>query len=305
MKKLIYLILGISLLAGCRKPSKDIIATHVPGTSVRVPLPAGFYADPSITGFRHNVYKQATILVVSVPLPYTQAVTELDKMEAVGQKLISKEPVTAAGTQGILCRIRITAEGFNYHQWRLVLPEGDHTITVSGTFPVDQERDISTPVKKALLATKLDGKPDASAFAFQVQPVEELKLARIFEGPSVMYTGDGSWTNTSIFSYSLLCGSTISGPVDDLTDYTVKSFRQVCSTCVIDGQDSLQADGLKGREVWGMRKDPVATRLKYEAIFFDSTTCYYLIGTADAEYQDRLESFRTSARTWRRKGKRV
>jgi len=305
MKTLIFLVSGIIFLAGCQKPSKEVFATHVVGTPVRVPLPAGFYADPSITGFRHNVYTQATIQVVSVPLRYEQAVPELDNMEAVGQKLVAKEPVAVDGVNGILCDVRFAVDGFNYRQWRLVLPEGINTVTVSGTFPVDQEKDISAPVRKALLAVKLDGKPDATVFAFQVRPAGGLKMAKIFEGPSVMYTGDGSWTNASIFSYSLLCGSTMAGPVSEPTDYAMQSFRQICSTCVIEGQDSLQVDGLNVREIWGLREDSVATRLKYEAIFFDSTVCFYLIGTTDEKHRDRLESFRATARNWHRKEKRA
>lgn len=305
MKTLVYFILAAFLFAGCNKDSpKDTVAARVPGTPVSMPLPKGYYADPNIAGFRHKVY-QATILVISAPVPYRDAVLALEKdqLEAAGETLLSNETVTIDGTEGVLCNLSFQADGLNLHQWRLVLPDHGHTLTVNGTFTEGQDKEVSTDLKNALLSIKLSDKPDTSAIAFEIQPTKEMKLAKIFEGPAIMYTADGLWNNTSIFTYSFLCGSRVSEYIDSLSqiDYAVQSFQQICSTCAIDGQDSLKVDGLKGREIWGMRTDSLITRLKYEAILFDSTMCYYMIGTADKDNLSRLKDFRSSARSWKRK----
>jgi hypothetical protein len=306
MKRVICFLLVIVFIAGCRESDRVDKRVAVSGTPVSVQLPTGFYADPTIAGFRHTIYN-ATILVMSFPMEYHQALVDMakDKLAAVGQKLVSREDVKIEGAEGVLCKLYYEAQGINFYQWRLIVPEHGNTLTVNGTFTADQDKDISNTVRKALLTTRIDlvWKPDTTAISFRIRPPAGLKLAKVLEGPGVMYTSNGSWTNDAIFSYSLLAGSNADGVVNrQRSIYAQQSFRQLCSTCVIEQQDSgLVVDGLPGIEIWGRRADPMATRLKYQAVLFDSTRCYYLFGTADEKHFDRLKDFRAAARTWRRK----
>jgi hypothetical protein len=304
MRRIIRFLSIIVFVAGCKEPARVTQRALVRGTPVSVQLPAGFYADSTIAGFRHNVYN-ATILVMSFPIEYHQALVDMakDKLAAVGQKLISREDVNVNGADGILCKLYYQEQGMNFYQWRLIVPERGNTLTVNGTFTADQDKDISSAVRDALLTTQLDPawKPDTVSISFRVRPPAGLQLAKIFEGPSVIYTHDGSWTNDAIFSYSLLAGSNI-GVASQREVYAMKSFRQLCTTCVIEHQDTtLLVDGLPGVEMWGTRRDSMATRLKYQALLFDSARSYYLFGTADENHFDRLEDFRAAVRTWRRK----
>ncbi|MBT1708468.1 hypothetical protein KK062_09545 [Fulvivirgaceae bacterium PWU5] len=304
MKRVISFLSIIVFVAGCKEPARVDKRVPVNGTPVSVQLPAGFYADPTIAGFRHNIYS-ATILVMSIPIEYHQALVDMakDKLAAVGQQLVSREDVKVNGAEGVLCKLYYEERGMNFYQWRLIVPERGNTLTVNGTFTADQDKEISGTVRDALLTTQVDPvwKPDTASISFRVRPPADLKLAKVFEGPSVMYTHDGSWTNDAIFSYSMLMGRNAHA-VDKKSIYALESFRQLCSTCIIEHQDStLVVDGLPGIEVWGTRTDSLATRLKYQAILFDSTMSYYVVGTADKAHADKLEDFRASVRTWRKR----
>lgn len=304
MKHIIRFFTIIVFVAGCKEPARVSQRVLVRGTPVSVQLPTGFYADPTIAGFRHTVYN-ATILVMSIPMEYQQALIDMakDKLAAVGQKLISREDVKVHGAEGVLCKLYYEAQGMNFYQWRLIVPERGNTLTVNGTFTADHDKEISSTVRDALLTTRVDPawKPDTAAISFRVRPPADLMLAKVTEGPNIVYTHNGSWTNDAIFSYSLLVGSNTS-VVDQRLIYAMQSFRQLCSSCMIERQDTtLVADGLPGIEIWGKRADSVATRLKYQAIVFDSARTYYMMGTADEAHFDRLNDFRAAARTWRKK----
>jgi hypothetical protein len=272
-------------------------------------IPAGFYRDPQTTNvFIHNEY-EASIIVTSYPIAYEKAVRQFAKERFEGEdsrKLISSEEVKINGVKGLLYHTSLNIEGNNVKRWQLVLPEGSSTLAVLGTFIIDREKELSEPIRNMMLAAYMDNdwKPNMSLLDFTVEPAGELKLAKMLQGPSVMYTADGEWVNPSINACSFLCGTTESGFIDKQIEYAEHSFTQMCPRCEIDGQDSLTVDGLKTREIWGVEQDSLATRLRYEALVFDSLKCYYLVGLADKDNESRLKEFRSSVRTLKKKNKK-
>jgi len=309
MKNIVYLLSGLLLALTACKESKKIVGETVVGTPLSLQVPAGFYRDPQTTNvFVHNEH-DASIIVNSYPLPYEKAARQFTKERFEGRdsrKLISSEVVEINGVEGLLYHTSLNIEGNNVKRWQLILPEGSSTISVVGTFIIDHEKELSEPIRNMMLSVYMDTdwKPDMSLLDFMVEPAGELKLAKMLQGPSVMYTADGKWVNPSINAGSLLCGTTESGFIDKQIQYTKEAFMQICPKCEIDGQDSLTVDGLKTQEVWGAEEDSTGIRLRYEAIVFDSLKCYYLVGLADKHNESRLKEFRSSVRTLKRKNKK-
>jgi hypothetical protein len=308
MKIIAYLLSGLILALSACKESKKIVGEPMTGTPISLKMPSGFYREGDKNLFIHNVY-DANILVSSYPVPYDTALLQYRKErfdQGVTRKLISGEAVKINGVNGMLYQASLNQEGYNFKRWQLVLPEGSGTLTVVGSFPIDQEKELSTPIKEMLLNAYVDTdwKPDMSQLDFTVQPAGSLKLAKMLDGPSVMYTADGEWINRSILDCSFLCGATTASHIDNLTKYTEMTFKKVCPKCEIDWQDTLTVDGLKAREIWGTEQDSLVTRLKYEAIVFDSLKCYYLIGTAEKDNEARLGEFKSSVRTLKKKDKK-
>jgi len=291
----------ISVMA-CKDKAATGTFTPVAGTRVSIQLPDGFYVSPG-NGFRHHKYK-AGIMVMSVPLSYEDALLDLtaEKLAAAQQTLKSSEEVSVDGVRGTLCKVYYSAQGFNFGQWRLVLPEDHNIVTVSGTFAVNHEKEVSDVLRHALLTLKMDqsAKADPAAVGFTIEPTEGLKLAKVLEGPSAVYTLDGAWTNASLFTYSVVCST--APRMDTLVGMptvAIDAFRQVCPGCQVERQDSLTVGGLPAREVWGTDGDST-TRLKYQALIADKSTYYFIVGTADEAHHDRLEDFRSTTRTWKR-----
>jgi hypothetical protein len=300
------LFVFILALSAC-KETKRIVGEPMVGTPIRLQIPAGFYRESDQNTFFHKEY-DANIIVNSYPVSYETAVAQYSKEQfekAEGRKLISSEQVEINGVKGLLCQAGLNKEGYNFKRWQLVLPEGSGTLTVFGTFMIEQEKELSEPMRNMLLHAYLDTdwKPDMSQLDFTVEPAGELKLAKMLDGPSVMYTADGEWVNSSVRACSFLCGSNAGGRVENPVEYTEKTFLQICPHCEIAGQDSLTVNGLRGREIWGTEKDSLATRLKYEAVVFDSLQCYYFIGTVEKDSESWLKQFRSSVRTLKKKVK--
>jgi hypothetical protein len=302
------MMFALSCLVGCLpKELKDEYAV-VKGTPVSLKLPAGFMPDSTIGGFRHKD-QTATIMVISLPKPFEEAVDQLDKdkMKQAGQELLSKEEVKVGNAKGVLCYINMLSQGSNFLQWMLILPDRQSTvITVNGTFLWQDKEKFSSIVKKSLLTTSLD--PDAGSdtnmLSFEFDTAD-LRLAKVLEGPSVLYTDDGEWSERSISDLSFYGSSSSIRKEAFFSEsyYAEQYFLQTCSICTIDDiKDSLKIDGLRSVELWGFTEDSTKT-LKYQAMVFDDTRYYVMIGTAARDKEKNLEIFREISRTFRRKGK--
>jgi hypothetical protein len=304
MKHIILILLVSSVVVACQQKERPVTKQSIAGTRVSLQPPKGFLADASIGGFRHAT-EQATIMVMSIPLPYEEAARELsaDRIKSLGQKLLSKEEVVVDHVKGVLCKINFQSMGMNFNQWKLVVPEETHTLTVNGTYLSSQDQQLSNTIREAVISSNFnkEWKPDLKSFTFEISPGSSLKLAKVLEGPSIVFTKDGLWTHQSIFSLSLLCASTTADTTLMKEDYAVESFLQLCPACSIEKQDTVRIDGLKGIEMWGTRKDSSQTRLKYEMLIFEGATCYIIVGTADHSDEETLQTFRSAARTWRKK----
>jgi hypothetical protein len=309
MKRIHYALFGIvlgALYCCSEKNEKEAIA--IEGTAIRLHPPEGFAFDPAINGLRHKG-QSATIMVVSLPKPYTDAVGDLtaEKLKPAGQKLLSREEVSVSGRKGVLCSINRQSLGLDFLQWMLVLPDEKSTITLNGTFLKQDELQLSPVIREALLSATLD--PDAP-LGEDVLPVEfdphGLTFTKTMEGPSALYTATGEWSDKSIFSLSYFYTAGILGPdYSSRYDHSVRHFYQVCGTCSLDSiADSVRIDNLMATEAWGYTEDAAKVKtLKYQTMIFDKNRFYLLIGTASDDHANNLDRFKKISRTFRRKMK--
>lgn len=311
MKPIQFLVsIGLlTILLSCSKkqPCKEI---SIPGTSVSLCPPADFELRPDQGGFHHRSLK-ASILVLEISQPFDVAQKELDpsKLADQGIAILSQETVSIGGSEGTLLAINKGAGNVTLQQWILLLPKGESSLTINGTFLQKDEKLFATAVKQALLTARLEQSlPDESILSFELDMGQTpLRLAKILQGPSVAYNERGIWPMKSPEEFSFFAGpSTVNPLLPHDKEIAMEQLNQLCKDCRYD-KDSVKAvsiDDLSGYEIIAYSsKDSLGSDkvLKFQVLLFDENRYYLLIGTAPQNHKQNLELFKKVSSTFRRK----
>jgi hypothetical protein len=287
------------------RPSKPLV--NIAGTVVSLRPPENFVPAPHVTGFWNQEIK-ATIMVAEIPRTFAIASEEIVKGDTLkeGLKVLSKEKIEVDGRVGVLYQLNRKNMFNNFNQWMLVLANSDYTTAISGTYQAKDENKLSLQIKEALLTTQIE---DDESRLFRSLPFEiniekpTLKLAKVLAGPSIVYTADGVWSDSSMFSNSFYIGPSypLKSAIADQEKFAMENFSRVCSTCEMDSSSlsEVTINDLKGFELWGYTKN--THKLKYQVILYDSTQYYLAVGTAMKDHDENLQLFRVISRTFKRK----
>lgn len=301
-------VIAVVLFAQCTQPKeKEVQPTQIPGTPVSLVPAKDFELVPEMGGFKHTS-SAASIMVIEIPKPYNVMVAEVsaEKMALQHMTLLSKDTLSVMGVHGLLYKTSRLTQGFTFKQWVLLLPHQGHALTVNGTYILEDEATLSEPIKQAVLSARVtESTPNTSLLKFTLQ-ADSLKLARILEGPSVIYTQSGTWNESSIFDLSFFAGpSSRYGTLDETQEFTLGQLKQVCTDCEVikNGINPITIDSLKGYEVLALSKDSagVVKRLKYQVVLFDSTRYFLMVGTSTKNSPHRIDMFKNISRSFRRK----
>lgn len=304
----VYFVI-VLFLTGCSgKKSQQRDYVQIPGTPVQIIPPEEFTLAPDMGGFKHNRLT-ASIMVQESPKDF-KTVSEGYSASAQtqqGGELLLSLPVVVDSMDAILCKTFRVSEGLNFVQWTLIMKTEEHVLTVISTYLKQNDRELSGPVKEALLTTRIGRKESAStnALAFVIHG-EPLKQAKVLQGPSVMFTGNGEWNDQSIFQLSFFAGPSIDNTIIERSeDFALGQLRTICADCKVekDGIKKIVIDSLDGYEIVSYRNDSVTQshRLKYQVLLFEDTRYYLLVGTTSEHHKENLASFRAIANTFRRK----
>jgi hypothetical protein len=286
-------------------------AMAIPGTPVSLCPPADFQIKVESGGFRH-VREAASIMVVEIPLPFEKAKEELtsDKLTVQAIELLTKDEITVKGLTGVLYKIRKPGTGENaIEQWVLLLPNGNTSVTINGTYlPKDREK-FSSCIKKSILSSSIDlsTKADTALLPFEILVKNSaLRLAKILQGPSGVYTVDGAWPPQTPDALSLFVGPSVPDPLLlHNKEVAISQLKQLCGNCRIhdDSVSAVVIDGLNGYEIVASSADNVrgVNILKYQVILFDGIRYFLLIGTSPDSHQQNLASFRETSRSFRKR----
>ena len=305
---LCFIYLVVFCLVGCSDKKEQREYISVPGTLVKIIPPEEFTLAPDIGDFKHNRLT-ASIMVQESPKDFkavSDSYTDSTLMRQGGELLISV-PVVVDSTDAMLYKTFRVSRGLNFVQWSLVMKMEDHVVTVIASYLKQNDRELSGKIKEALISTRIDKKSDRKnsllSFTIEGQP---LKQAKLLQGPSVMFTGNGTWNDQSIFQLSFFAGPSLENAiVERSADFAMGQLRNICADCKVekDGLTQVSIDSLDGYEIVSYRNDSAANtqRLKYQVVLFEGTRYYLLVGTASENNKENLSVFRTIAHTFRRR----
>jgi hypothetical protein len=216
MKKTTCLCLVAVVMAGlccqCNKPGDEKSLVDITGTVVSLSPPEGFVQVPALGGFKHEKLK-ATIMVVETPKTFS-IVGDQAKAGSMkdGMKVLSKEKIDLEGKEAMLYHLNKVSQYRSFNQWMLVFAHNRHTTSVTGTYLAKDEALLSENIKTALLTTHVNGDEAAliRAVPFSVSMEgASLTLAKVLTGPSLVYTADGVWSDSSLQANSFYVGSSL------------------------------------------------------------------------------------------------
>jgi hypothetical protein len=287
-------------------PDKRI---DISGTVVSLVPPGDFVQAEHFTGI-WNQKLRATIMVAEIPRKFSVASQEVKIGDTLGGglKVLSEQKVEVDKRMGLLYHLNRRNPPSDFNQWMLVLPNLNYTTAVSGTYPAADESKLSGGIKKAILSAKiaLDESKLFQSVPFEVEMEKpSLKLAKVLKGPSIVYTADGIWSDSSMFATSFYIGPSypLKSAIDDKESFAKENLRKICSTCLLDTSsvNRIEIDNLNGFEMWGYTN--AGQKLKYQVILFDEAHYYLLVGTAATNRQRNLQQFQRISRTFKRKNR--
>lgn len=288
----------------CNVFRKEKPLSNIEGTLVSLCPPEGFVPSPAQRGFR-NPQLQSTIMLVEIPKKLGIATRDIEAGDSLegGMKVLSKKEIKVDGRGGLLYHLSRKAGARGFNQWMLVLPNAHYTSAITGTYPVKHEETLSDEIREALLTTRIatDESTLYQSLPFEVRIDDaSLKPAKVVAGPSIVYTADGVWSDSSMQSTAFYVGLT-SPKTDDTEAFVREVFGLVCSTCDLDSTSvkPVTIDSLNGFELWGYTRS--VHKLKYQVVLFDKASYFLMIGTAISDQERYLPQFQSASRTFKRK----
>ncbi|MFD1001120.1 hypothetical protein ACFQ21_17465 [Ohtaekwangia kribbensis] len=305
---LCFIYVVMFFVAGCsdRKEQREYIS--IPGTLIKIIPPEEFTLAPDIGGFKHNRLT-ASIMVQESPKDFKTVSDSYTDSTLIrqGGELLTSFPIAVDSTEAMMYKTFRVSQGLNFVQWSLVMQMEDHVVTVISSYLKQNDRELSGRVKEALMTTRIDRNADhkKSLLSFIIEG-EPLKQAKLLQGPSIMFTGNGEWNDQSIFQLSFFAGPSLENAmVERSPDFVMGQLRNICADCKVEkgGLKEISIDSLDGYEIVSYRIDSAThtQRLKYQVVLFEDTRYYLLAGTASEHHEENLSAFRTIAHTFRRK----
>ncbi|MBL0745597.1 hypothetical protein [Chryseolinea lacunae] len=304
MNRLQHILMMIMMVVACLGCSgkKEPLTFQLEGTPVRLVPPPGYKPAPALGGLQH-VSKRSAIVALELPTPFEDAASEIvvDTLARQGIRLLEREDIKLQHDTGVLYKIQRLVNGSNVEQWMLLLPYGQSTISVAGTYMKTDEKELAAAIKNALLSVQLDGQVKHAALPFSVH-VKGMRAAKVLPGPSVVFTTKGDWNNASLQSLSFFAGSSDRMPGWGAEETARSQFREMCPTCTLTETSisHVSIDSLRGVELWGYTP---ARKLKYEMVLLDTSKFFVMIGTADSLQSEMLAQYREASRTFSRRRK--
>jgi len=283
-----------------------------PAVGVKLVCPTGFVRAEKFHGFMQRA-TAGSIMVARIPAPYSEIRRgfEPKTMLARGMRLNSKKPVKVDGVPGVLMSVSQRTPEAEFTKWMVVVGDEKRCVMLIATFPAALGDKLSAPLKKTILAAKLDESALASAqpkVGFSITPSKKLKPFRVVAamGKALAYTIEGKAHPDESGSPSFIAAPDISErAIPDKRGFATKRmFQQTHRTKVskIQWTKAISIDGLDGFESLANAQhgDPGQSLAIYQVILFTETSCF---PAKDAEQW--LPEFQAMARSFKRDKRRA
>jgi len=300
--KLLFLLLFIGqILFG---QTEKLI--KIAGTKCSLIPPNGFVPATAFSGFQ-NEETGASIMINELPAAYQSIADDLtsDALDSRGMTLIDKQTIDFNGSSATLLYLSQPANGTTYLKQMLVFGDEAGTVLVNGIYP-EESKDIEPEIKEAILSTVYDKSQDdnpldAAAFSVDIKD-SDFQLIKYMSG-NLLYSTDGKIPTEKP---TLIVGNSIAkvSPINQ-KKYSEERLKKLPrgESNVIKEIKEITIDNLKGFEIIadGKTKDN-KPELVYQVMLFNENGDYYLIlGHTKEAFDKYLKSFKTIAKTFKRK----
>ena len=278
----------------------------VSGTKCSLIPPGGFVASTTFSGFQ-NAETGASIMINEIPAPYQSLVDGFtaEALKSKGMTLIKKQTIDFNGSKATLINLTQSANGTTYLKQMLVFGDTKGTVLVNGIYP-EASKDIEPQIKDALLSTvynnlQNDNPLDAATFTIDIKDTD-FKIIKYMSG-SLLYSTDGKIPTEKP---TLIVGNSIAKvSSQNQKKYSEERLKKLPrgELNIIKEINDITIDNLKGFEIVanGKTQDDKA-ELIYQVMLFNEKGDYYIIvGQTKDDFNKYLESFKKTAKTFKRK----
>lgn len=284
--------------------STPLWADRVPGTDLDMAPPQGFTAATDFPGFKSDA--GAFIMVTQLPVDADKMAQSFTAERLATRGMVLKGSEEVEGRKLFLVEQTSPHTGELLQKHLLILGDKERTILVTGGYPVSGRKTLETPVKQAMLSSKvLQAVQDSfSDLGFAWEPTATLKpYHRVVNG--LLFTPNGEAPPQSVF----LVVAPSMAPVtsEDVAATALEALRKTrgFSEVEILRNDTLSVGGYTASEIEATTTNEEGEPVHvYQLFLMDGTHQRYLraLGqTDDDEYARWAEEFQSLARSLRMK----
>jgi hypothetical protein len=283
---------------------------RIPGTRVRMAVPAGHEHGQGFHGYQWP-RTSSSIMVMEMPAPYAEATSGFNAEELArrGMQLIELSTARICGRDGKLLLIAQEAQGIEFKKWIAVCGDADRTLMLHATFPELFERQVSAPLKAALLGARWDPTLELDpleALDWTLAAPEGLRFA-LEMGGMLLFTETGEDVQKDGRLALLTAGTSMGQPGAIIPRFTTeRRARELpydAATFAIVSSTQFEHASRAGWEVVARATDDEGVELVVLVVMLFEGGRYALVhGQAPLAAQDVwLPRLRASARSWKEK----
>lgn len=280
------------------QPSLAIVTGElksVHGTQIKLTKPDGFEDATNFSGFLDRK-TGSSIMVTEMPGAFTEVTAGFtaDGLKTKGMQLISKEELKFDSYPAVLINVSQSAGTREFKKWIFAFGSESKTVLITGSYPKEQEGEMSILLKNTLLSANWDKsieiKDLQADLTYNLPSTPDLKMAGRLQN-CLVYTPDGNIKNCSTFFMVAQSISEIG--VVDKSDFTYKRLLKIetIKDLKIKSQDDVVINDLPGREIiaTAITKKYHTPIMIYTLVLFGSKTYYIMQGQTPLEEASKYE----------------
>jgi hypothetical protein len=278
------------------------------GTKISLVPPQDFIVADNFAGFQQDE-SGASIMVVDVPGPFSEISKAFmeEGLKSHGMTFVSSEKLNFQGLQGALLTVQQEAYGQSFKKHILAFGSDKETILINGTFPLEKN-ELDEPIRTALLTAYYDGTKKIDPFStvdFEINPEGTGLVFAKSMANSLIFNGDGKLPSASEDQANFIVGKAFSQI--EVTDKELFAGTRLGQLPIqidsVISTASIEIDGLDGVEIIADGKNPQNGNKEkvYQAILFEDTLYYIILGSCEANFEENILMFQNMAKTFKRK----
>lgn len=279
----------------------------VPGTRVSLIPPNGFEKATNFTGFQQT-QSGSSIMVVSIPGPVEKIQAGLTREGALSQgvEVAEIEKLIINQMPALLLTGTQNAYGNSYSKFVLCFGVNDETIMINGMFPQNLQ-EVGKGIKQAMLSAHFDPNKKVNPFEaldFEISTAGSRLVFAKSVANSFVYNIDGKLPTESPDRTSFTIGKSFGKmQMEDKKLFSLNRSKQLYPDITVDSTQGLTIDGISGFEIIGnVRNKKFDQPEKVYLVFLFSDSLYYImIGSSNMDFDNNLNTFKSTAKSFKRK----